>query len=44
MFEMAPESAWTIKVGRGSTHARYSVRGVREVQSLLARMLEGDAS
>lgn len=43
MFEMAPHDAWTIKVGRGSTHARFSVRGVKDVHSLLARMVEVDA-
>jgi trehalose 6-phosphate synthase/phosphatase len=42
MFEMAPDDAWTIKVGRGSTHARFSVRGVAEVHDLLGRMAEAD--
>ena len=42
MFEMAPDDAWTIKVGRGSTHAHFSVRGVKEVQDLLTRMVEAD--
>ncbi len=44
MFEMAPADAWTIKVGHGSTHARFSVRGVKEVQALLARLTEADAN
>jgi trehalose 6-phosphate synthase/phosphatase len=44
MFEMAPDDAWTIKVGRGSTHAHFSVRGVKEVHDLLARMAEADAT
>jgi trehalose 6-phosphate synthase/phosphatase len=43
MFEMASEDAWTIKVGRGSTHARFSVRGVKEVYELLALLAEADA-
>lgn len=43
MFEMAPDPAWTIKVGRGSTRARFSVRGVKEVHALLALMAEADA-
>jgi trehalose 6-phosphate synthase/phosphatase len=43
MFEMASDQAWTIKVGRGSTRARFSVRGVKEVHDLLGRMAEADA-
>jgi trehalose 6-phosphate synthase/phosphatase len=43
MFEMAPEDAWTIKVGGGATHARFSVRGVDEVRDLLARLVEADS-
>jgi trehalose 6-phosphate synthase/phosphatase len=43
MFEMSPEGAWTIKVGSGSTHARFSVRGVAEVNALLSRLAEVDA-
>lgn len=42
MFEMAPDDAWTIKVGGGATHARFSVRGVNEVRDLLARLTEAD--
>ncbi len=42
MFEMAPENAWTIKVGMGATYARFSVRGVADVHDLLARMVEAD--
>lgn len=42
MFEMAPEGAWTIKVGGGATHARFSVRGVSDVHDLLARLEGGD--
>lgn len=42
MFEMAPDEAWTIKVGRGSTRARFSVRGVKEVHALLTKMTEAD--
>lgn len=44
MFEMAPDDAWTIKVGHGSTHARFSVRGIANVHALLARMVEVDAT
>ena len=44
MFEMAPDDAWTIKVGHGSTHARFSVRGIVNVHALLARMVEVDAT
>ena len=42
MFEMAPDSVWTIKVGRGSTRARFSVQGVSEVHELLARVADAD--
>jgi len=38
VFDAAPEHAWTIKVGRGSTHARHSVRSVGDVRALLAQM------
>ena len=43
MFEMAPADAWTIKVGRGSTHAHFSIRSVRDVYDLLSSMVEADA-
>jgi trehalose 6-phosphate synthase/phosphatase len=42
MFEMAADHAWTIKVGAGSTHAHFSVRGVADVHSLLAELAEVD--
>jgi trehalose 6-phosphate synthase/phosphatase len=42
MFEMAPERAWTIKVGTGPTHASFSVREVADVQDLLNRLVEAD--
>jgi len=38
VFDVAPEGAWTIKVGPGSTHARNSVRSVDDVRSLLAEL------
>jgi trehalose 6-phosphate synthase/phosphatase len=38
VFEAAPEGAWTIKVGVGSTQARHSVRDVADVRSLLAEL------
>lgn len=38
VFEAAPEGAWTIKVGVGSTQARHSVRNVAEVRALLAEL------
>ena len=43
VFEMAPNDAWTIKVGRGSTHACFSVRGVNDVHELLKLLVEVDA-
>jgi len=43
IFEMAPGNAWTIKVGRGSTHACFSVRGIDDVHELLRLLLEVDA-
>jgi trehalose 6-phosphate synthase/phosphatase len=38
VFEVAPEGAWTVKVGLGPTHASYSVRHPRELRALLERM------
>jgi trehalose 6-phosphate synthase/phosphatase len=38
VFEVAPEGAWTVKVGLGPTHASYSVRRPRELRALLERM------
>jgi trehalose 6-phosphate synthase/phosphatase len=43
MFRIAPDHAWTIKVGHGSTHARFSVRDIDEVHDLLTRLAEADA-
>lgn len=40
LFERLPRSAWTVRVGGGSTRARYRVRGPREVRSLLGALLE----
>lgn len=39
MFQAAPPDAVTIKVGVGSTSARYSINGVPEVRSLLGSIL-----
>ncbi len=38
MFQAAPPEAVTIKVGVGSTAARYSINGVPEVRALLSRL------
>lgn len=40
MFAVAPESAWTIKVGPGITEARYSLDSVVEVRGLLRELTE----
>jgi len=40
VFEAAPDDAWTIKVGPGSTRARWSLRSFRGVRTLLAQMLD----
>ncbi len=40
MFEQLPLSAYTIKVGRGITAARYRVKGVDEVHALLKRLVK----
>ena len=42
IFQMAAHDAWTVKVGRGSTHARFSIRGVKAVHDLLTAMVEVD--
>ncbi|MDL2363568.1 MAG: bifunctional alpha,alpha-trehalose-phosphate synthase (UDP-forming)/trehalose-phosphatase [Patescibacteria group bacterium] len=39
MFRVAPEIAYSIKVGRGRTYARYRVANVPEVQSILTRLV-----
>ncbi|MBN2848406.1 MAG: trehalose-phosphatase, partial [Coriobacteriia bacterium] len=38
VFDAAPDGAWTIKVGTGSTHARNSVRSVDDVRGLLTEL------
>lgn len=43
VFEVASPDAWTIKVGGGSTHANWSVRGVDDVHALLGALAELDA-
>ncbi len=44
VFDAAPESAWTIKVGRGSTHARHSVLSSRDVRDLLHALVDSDTA
>ena len=44
VFQAAPASTWTIKVGPGKTHARHSIRDVAEVRALLARLAGVEAS
>ena len=41
-FEVAPESAWTVKVGHGPTRARFSVRSVVDIRRVLTSMMEAD--
>ena len=38
MFAALPESAYTVKVGRGRTHAKYRLKSAADVQSLLQRL------
>jgi len=40
VFDAAPDLAWTIKVGPGSTRAKWSLRSYRGVRTLLAQMIE----
>ncbi len=40
MFQALPEDAISIKVGMGTTSARYSIDGVQQVRRLLARLRE----
>ena len=40
VFEAAPETAWTIKVGGGPTHARYTLKDCREMRGLLEALAE----
>ena len=44
VFDAAPEGAWTVKVGRGATHARHSVLGVNDARELLRMMAETDTT
>ena len=39
IFEIAPSDAWTIRVGRGSTHAHWSMRNYRDVRALLTGLV-----
>ena len=43
MFEVAADTAWTIKVGHGPTHARYSAKSVAEARRLLTALVEVEA-
>ncbi len=43
VFEVAPDGAWTIKVGLGPTHAAYSVREPGDIRRLLDDMATGGA-
>jgi trehalose 6-phosphate synthase/phosphatase len=40
LFPILPDSAYSIRVGFSSTHARYSIANPREVVRLLARLVE----
>lgn len=40
VFEAAPQSAWTIKVGDGITHARYTLKSFREMRTLLEALAD----
>ncbi|MCE5203580.1 MAG: bifunctional alpha,alpha-trehalose-phosphate synthase (UDP-forming)/trehalose-phosphatase [Actinomycetia bacterium] len=40
MFDVAPEGAWTIKVGRGPTQAGHSVRNVSQFRALLTDLAD----
>ncbi|MHB9003731.1 MAG: bifunctional alpha,alpha-trehalose-phosphate synthase (UDP-forming)/trehalose-phosphatase [Coriobacteriia bacterium] len=42
VFDVAPENAWTIKVGLDTTSARFSVPDVWAVRALLCRMTQED--
>jgi trehalose 6-phosphate synthase/phosphatase len=39
MFEALPNEAFTIKVGIGSSHARFGLESVKEVRALLDRLI-----
>jgi trehalose 6-phosphate synthase/phosphatase len=41
LFERLPRTAWTIRVGRGATRARYRLSGPREVRAMLGMLAEG---
>ena len=41
LFASLPRSAWTIRVGTGSTTARFRLSGPREVRRLLRALVEG---
>jgi len=39
MFEALPEDSFTIKVGTGTSHARFGLESVKEVKELLERII-----
>ena len=38
VFEAAPESAWTVKIGDGPTRARYALKNTGEMRALLEQL------
>ena len=40
IFEMLPASAYTIKIGRGASHARFTLDDPTEVRKLLRSLIE----
>jgi trehalose 6-phosphate synthase/phosphatase len=44
MFARLPKTAWVVRVGRGSTRARYSVRDPAEARGLLALLADAGSS
>lgn len=39
MFKVLKESAFTVKVGPGTSHARYGIEGVKDVRDLLSQLI-----
>lgn len=40
IFESLPKKAYTFKVGKGSSYARYTIEGTRQVRSILEKLVE----
>lgn len=40
MFKSLPKTAFTVKVGPGTSHARYGIDGVKEVRKLLSQLVD----